>query len=125
MNQLIFGGSFALPQVSGDRYRSYPATLSVQVDMISGRRVNELRGFVQKIEYSCDYLPDADMRTLLGYLRSGQPFEVAYLPDDDSDMETGTFLTEKMEQPAFAFDRGGRAYWHNISFVLREVNPRD
>lgn len=124
MIQLIVGGVY-LPETSHDRYRCYPEQLGEQIDMISGRRVVEVRGNVQKIEWSYDYLTDPVWKQLAAVLRSGRSFSVTYLADDGDEMQTGTFLCESMENPVFAFSRYGEPFWHNISFVLREVKPHD
>ena len=125
MIQLILNGQVELPETSRDKYRCYPATLSQQVDMISGRRVLEERGHVQMIEYSYDYMGNALMRAVLGILRGGTSFPVAYLPDEGDELVTGMFLTESITQPTFAFSRSGVPYWHNFGFTLREVKPHD
>lgn len=124
ITQLIVNGIY-LPQTSGDRYKCYPAELGTQVDMISGRRVTELRGHVVTIEWSYDYLTPALWAQLAAVLRSGGAFPVSYLPDDSGVMATSTFLVESYTPPVFAFSRRGEAYWHNVSFKLREVAPHD
>lgn len=124
MTQLIIN-DIILPKTSRDKYRCYPDILSTQVDMISGRRVVEIRGHVQKIHYSYDYFGDALMRQALAVLRSGSPFTVKYLPDNSGEMITSLFLCESLTNPTFAFARGGTPYWHNVEFVLREVRPHD
>ena len=124
MTQLIIDGIY-LPETSRDKYRCYPAQLGEQVDMISGRRVLEVRGQVQMIEYEYDYMGNSLMRQVNSVLRSGQSFTVAYLPDDGDELVVSTFLTQDFPMPTFAFSRGGVPYWHNVSFVLREVKPHD
>lgn len=123
MTQLIVDNSIYLPETTHDKYKCYPAQLGEQLDMISGRRVVEVRGWVWMIEYSYDYLGNELMRRLNAVLRSGGPFPVAYLPDGGDTLEVSDFLTERFPQPAFAFSRGGVPYWHGISFTLREVRP--
>ena len=125
MIQLILNGQVELPETSRDKYRCYPATLSQQVDMISGRRVLEERGHVQMIEYSYDYMGNELMRSVLGILRGGTSFPVAYLPDEGDTLVTGMFLTESITQPSMAFSLSGVPYWHNFAFTLREVKPHD
>ena len=125
MTQLILNNTIVLPEVSMDKYKCWPELLSTQVDMISGRRVLEIRGTVQKIFWSYDYLDDALCRDILAVLRSGAPFPAAYLPDDGDDLILSSFLTESLTNPTFAFSDGGKAYWHNIGFTLREVEPHD
>lgn len=123
MTQLILNNEIYLPQTSRDKYRCYPSDLKVQLDMISGRRVEELRGVVQVIEYEYDYMGDALMRRVLAVLRGGKSFPAAYLPDDGDAMVPGIFLTQSLTPPSFAFARGGVPYWHNLAFTLREVRP--
>lgn len=125
MIQLILNGQVELPETSRDKYKCYPATLSQQVDMISGRRVLEERGHVQMIEYSYDYMGNDLMRQVLAVLRSGQSFPVAYLPDEGNALVSGVFLTESITQPSMAFSKSGIPYWHNFGFTLREVKPHD
>lgn len=124
MTQLIING-ITLPQTSRDKYQCYPSILGQQIEMISGRLTTEVRGTVQIIEYRYDYMGDALMRPLLATLRSGHDFEVTYLPDDSTDMVTSRFVATKIENPTFAFAKGGKPYWHNIAFTLREVEPHD
>lgn len=123
MTQLILNNSIYLPQTSRDRYRCYPIQLGEQVDMISGRRVLEVRGWVQMVEYEYDYMGNELMRQVNAVLRSGKSFPVAYLPDGGDQLVVSNFLTESFPQPYFAFSKQGIPYWHNISFTLREVKP--
>lgn len=122
MTQLIVGG-VVLPQTSNDKYQSYPDELATQVDMISGRRVKEVRGRVQKIVYTYDTLETETWRQLKAILRSGTSFSVQYLPDDSDTMESSMFLVESLTPPKFGFARNGRGVWHDIAFTLREVKP--
>ena len=125
MTQLILNNSIYLPQTSRDKYRCYPTELGTQVDMINGRRVFEIRGNVWMIEYEYDYMGNDLMRQVNAVLRSGQSFPVIFLPDNADEMSSSTFLTQSFPTPTFAFSRGGVGLWHNVSFVLREVQPHD
>lgn len=124
MTQLIVGG-VVLPQTSNDKYSCYPDKLATQVDMISGRRVQEVRGTVQKISYAYDTLEIDTWRQLAAVLRSGTSFSVQYLPDDSDTMVSSSFLVESIQAPRFGFARNGRGVWHDIAFTLREVRPHD
>lgn len=124
MTQISMGG-LLLPETSRDQYACWEEDLSVQVDMISGRRVVETRGTVWKVSYSYDYMGNEMMRRVLAILRSGGPFIATVLPDDRDETVTTSFLVESMTQPTFAFSRSGKPYWHNFSFVLREEKPHD
>lgn len=124
MTQLIING-IVLPETSGGKYKCYEGTLSDQIEMISGRVVTEVRGHVQYIEYSYDYMGNELVRKLLSTLRAGTALTVKYLPDSGDDMKTSTFICEDLTPPVFAFSRSGKPYWHDISFTLREVRPHD
>lgn len=124
MTQLIING-IVLPEISGGKYKCYEGTLSDQIEMISGRVVTEVRGHVQFIEYSYDYMGNELVRQLLSALRAGTALTVKYLPDSGDSMKTSTFICEDLTPPVFAFSRSGKPYWHDISFTLREVRPHD
>ena len=124
MTQLIING-ILLPETSRDKYQCYPGELSVNVEMISGRTVREVRGHVQYIVWSYDYMGNELWRQLAQVLRSNTSLTVAYLPDDGDDLVSGEFLVESITQPTFAFSRGGVGLWHNVGFTLREVRPHD
>lgn len=132
MSQLIIYGSdgpIYVPRTSRDRYRAYEDRLSVRLEMISGRIVEEMRGKVWKIEYSADYIEPTIYVPLLQMLRSGKTLNVAFLNDETvsaaAAYKTGRFRVEKIDQPYFAFARGGKPYWHRLGFVLREESPHD
>ena len=123
MVQLIIDGIY-LPQTSRDKYSCPEEPLVVQVEMISGRMVQEVRGGkVYRPSYAYDYLGDEIYRKLKPVLVSGRAFTANVLPDDSTELYTGTFLVESFTQPTFAFSRGEKPFWHNIAFTLREVKP--
>ena len=124
MTQLIING-ILLPETSRDKYQCYPGELSVNVEMISGRTVREVRGHVQYIVWSYDYMGNELWRQLAQVLRGNTSITVAYLPDDGDELVSGEFLVESITQPTFAFSRGGVGLWHNVGFTLREVRPHD
>lgn len=124
MIQLIVNGIY-LPETTKDKYQCYPGELSVNVEMISGRTVREVRGHVQMITWSYDYMGNDLWRQLAAVLRGNTAFPVSYLPDDSDAMATGTFLVDSITQPTFAFSKGGVGLWHNVGFTLREVTPHD
>ena len=109
MTQLILNGGIALPETSKDKYRCYPSILNQQVEMISGRLVEEVRGTVQMIEYSYDYMGNELMRAVLEVLRSGNSFPAAYLPDSGDQLVSSVFLCTSLTQPTFAFSRRAAA----------------
>lgn len=124
INQLILNG-ILLPRSSHDRYSCWEENLSVQVDMISGRRVIESRGKVWKASYQFDTMGNEKLRQVLAVLRSGAPFLATVLPDISDETVTSTFLVESITQPTFAFEADGKAVWHNLGFTIREEEPHD
>lgn len=126
MNQIIIG-DVSLPEVSRDNYACWEDMLSVQVDMISGRRVIEQRGKVWKVAYSYDYMGNELLRRLLAVLRGDTPIVATVLPDNSDEPITSNFVVESMSQPTMAFSkrRGDTeaAFWHRIGFTLREEKP--
>ncbi len=125
MTQINLKNNLPLPEVSRDKYACWEEILSVQVDMISGRRVIEQRGKVWKVSYSYDYMGEVMLRAVLKVLRGDAPFVATVLPDDSDEPVTSTFVVESMSQPTMAFSRRDKAYWHNISFTLREERPHE
>lgn len=123
MTQITIEG-YALPETSRNKYSCWNEPLSVQLDMISGRRVVEVRGTVTKASYTYDYLGNTLTQTLLGILRGGNPFSATVLTDEGETV-TSTFLCESITNPTFAFSRYGTGLWHNLAFVIREVSPHD
>lgn len=125
MTQITLDNTLPLPEVSRDNYQCWEEMLSVQVDMISGRRVVEARGKVWKVRYSYDYMGNAAMRAALEILRSGAPFVATVLPDNSDETVTSTFIVEELKPPTMAFSRRDNSFWHNISFTLREERPHE
>lgn len=128
MDQIVIG-DVRLPETSRDRYSCPETLLDVQAEMNSGRVVIETRGKVWKPSYSYDYMGKDLMRRALAVLRSGAPFVATVLPDNSDETITSTFVVESMTQPSMAFSKrkGDResAFWHQISFTLREERPHD
>lgn len=120
--QLIIDG-VALPSTTRDRYQCYPEKLNEQIEMISGRMVEEVRGTVQRIVYSYDDMGDSMCREVLAVLRKRGVKTVSYLPDEGDRLVTSTFLVTSLTPPTLAFYSNGKPRWHNLAFALREVTP--
>ena len=95
----------------------------VQVEMITGRMVEESRGTIWRAKWSYDYLDNETTRSILAILRSGGPIQAAVLPDNSDRMISGRFLTESLTPPTFLISDGGEPVWHGLAFTIREVNP--
>lgn len=125
MTQLIVNNSIALPEVRDGNYSAVETDLSVQVEMISGRLVEEIRGSVWTISYAKARLPDAQWRALKAVLKGRSSFPVQFLANDRDEMVTATVLCTALTEPRFAWSRNGVPYWTGLSFTLREVRPHD
>lgn len=123
MTQINLGNVLPLPEVSRDQYSCWEEVLSVQKQMISGRLIIEGRGEVWRVSYSYDYMGNETMRAALAILRSGAPFVATVLPDNSDEPVTSTFVCTRLDPPKMAFSRKDKAYWHRISFELREERP--
>lgn len=125
MDPQIIVGNVPLPECTNDRYSCWEEMLSVQADMISGRRVIEQRGKVWKVSYTYDYLEDGVLRPLLAVLRGDAPIIATVLPDNSTETVTSSFVVESLTPPKLlAFD-GTKPVWHGLAFTLREEYPHD
>lgn len=123
MDPQIIVGNVPLPECTNDRYSCWEEMLSVQADMISGRRVIEQRGKVWKASYTYDYLEDGVLRPLLAVLRGDAPIIATVLPDNSTETVTSSFVVESLTPPKLlAFD-GTEPVWHGLAFTLREERP--
>lgn len=122
MTQIILDG-IPLPEASFSKYACWEELLSVQVEMISGRMITEIRGKVWKATWSYDYLDNNTTKRILAVLRSGKTFIAAVLPDNSNKMISSTFLVENQTRPTFLCSDNGEPLWHGLSFTIREVKP--
>ena len=122
MTQIILNG-ISLPETSYDRYACWEDVLSVNVEMITGRMVTEVRGKVWRAKWSYDYLDNQTTRDILSILRSGDPIQAAVLPDNSDRMISSRFLVDSITNPTFLCSDNGEPLWHGLGFTLREVNP--
>lgn len=122
MTQMILE-NMALPEASFDKYACWEEYLKVEVEMIEGRMVTEVRALVWKAKCAYDYLDNGTTRRILSVLRSGGPIQAAVLPDNSDRMISGRFLTESLTPPTFLISDGGEPVWHGLAFTIREVNP--
>lgn len=113
------------PRVSGERYACWEDDLSVLLEMTSGRMVEEVRGKVWRVRYSCDVLDEATHQLAMATLRSRGPLPATVLPDTGGAPITSTFFVDSLTPAAFAFEENGKAVWRGLGFTLREVRPHD
>lgn len=123
MNTFLIVNDILIPEPDFDGYRAYPDMLKEQIEMISGRMTEEVRGDVWRIDYTSGNMVDSTKRQLMAALRAKGSKTVAFLPDNGDELITSTFLVESLTPPALAFFDGTEPVWKGLSFSLREVKP--
>ena len=139
MTQLILdteGYNLSLPESQKGGYAIEKQPLSVDVDMVTGRIVRELRGNVWHISYQYGFFSDTEKNTLIAACRKGQKQAIrcGFLPPDSTGALTySNFLVIGFSYPKFMWSRlveGEEGsvpapMWADFSLELREVKPSD
>ncbi|MCI9366868.1 MAG: hypothetical protein HFF19_01100 [Oscillospiraceae bacterium] len=138
MTQLILdvdGLGVALPESRKGGYQASLDPLSVDVQMISGRMVRELRGSVWNISYQYGYFNESMKDLVIKACEKGkkQPILCSFLVQDGSGtMKQSKFFVTSFTRPKFMWSTqligGGEtavALWADYPLGLREVKPSD
>ena len=135
MTQLIIDG-VELPESKKGGYNAWKEPLSVDVQMVTGRIVRELRGNVWEISYQYGYFSDEMKNKVIAVCEKGkkQAITCGFLPPNSSGALTySQFLVINSPQPKFMWSRlieedEGTVpvpIWGDFSLELREVKPSD
>lgn len=135
MYQLVIdvgGFGLRLPESRKGGYTAYEDDLAVQLEMIPGNIVSELRGVVWRIEYQYGvFWEDGEKDRFIEVCRKGkrEPIICTFLPPSGEEMITSTFFVEDYTYPKFYWttDYNGspKPMWANYYIKLREVDPHD
>lgn len=138
MTQLILdvdGLGVVLPESRKGGYRAYRDPLHVDVNMISGRMVRELRGSVWRVSYQYGYFREEQKNLVIAACEKGrrQPILCSFLPPNAGDVpKQSRFFVIKLTYPKFMWSarmtgRGETpaALWGDFALELREVKPSD
>ncbi len=136
MTQLILdieGSAVSLPESRKGGYAAELAPLSVDVEMVTGRVVRELRGEVWKIEYQYGYFTPEMKDRVIAACRKGrrEPIKCEFLPPESAGPRlVSRFWVMEFKHPKFFWSRPdslGRPVpmWGDFSLSLREVKPGD
>lgn len=139
MTQLILdteGYNISLPESQRGGYTVELRPLSVDVEMVTGRMVRELRGNVWYITYQYGFFTDAEKNNLISACQKGQRKSIrcGFLPPNSSQALTySDFLVTSFTYPKFMWSRlapsGGvlapDPMWGDFALELREVRPSD
>lgn len=139
MVQLILdtdGINIALPESQRMGYTVEKVPLSVDVQMVTGRIVRELQGFVWKISYNYGYLNDDEKKKVISACEKGQraPIRCSFLTQESGgELQNGLFFVTSFSRPKFMWSRfvnengvsSPVPMWADFSLELREVEPSD
>lgn len=130
MTQLILdvgGMAVALPESQKGGYTAYEEDLSVEIEMISGRMVSELRGVVWRVNYQYGWFNDEDKARVIAASRKGRrtPILCSFLPPERAERITASFFVTDFSEPKFMWSSDGKPLWGDFSLSLREERPHD
>lgn len=148
MIQLILdttGYNISLPESQKGGYNADLQPYSVDVEMITGRMVRELRGNVWVISYQYGYFDDKTKNNVLEAVKKGRntPIKCGFLPPDSTkELKYSDFFVTSFTYPKFMWSRkvpgkftdnegqeiSGNVpvpMWADFSLTLREVKPSD
>ena len=133
ITQLILdadGAAVVLPESRKGGYTAEFSPLSVDVEMISGRLVRELRGSVWKIGYQYGYFSDEMKNRVIAACERGKraPITCGFLPPDSKGaLSYSRFWVTAFNYPKFYWGRNDHGtlvpLWGDFSLTLREVKP--
>lgn len=132
MTQLILNG-IALPESIKGGYNVELVPLSVDVEMVTGRLVRELRGNVWKISYQYGFFDDETKNKIIAACELGRytPIPCGFLTQESSgELKNSNFFVTSFQRPKFMWSRkivGGNPVpmWGDFRVELREVSPSD
>lgn len=127
MTQLIMDG-VVLPESIKGGYTATRQALSVDVEMVTGRMVRELRGNVWVITYQYGYFDDTMKNAVLEAVEKGkrQAIRCGFLPPTSTEALTySDFFVTDFTYPKFMWSADGKPLWADFSVELREVQPSD
>lgn len=137
MIQLILdteGYNVSLPESKNGGYQAERQALSVEVEMVTGRIVRELRGNVWVVLYQYGYFDDETKNLVLAACEKGrkQPIRCGFLPQESSGaLNYADFFVTSFSRPKFLWSSKETAdhlpvpIWGDFSLELREVRPSD
>lgn len=138
MTQLVLdidGLNVRLPESRAYTVENTP--LAVDVEMVSGRLVKELRGNVWTITYQYGFFSDEERNRVIAACEKGrgEVIRCGFLPQESSDgaLTYSDFFVTEFSRPRFMWSRkvlqndsyGAVPMWADFSVTLREVKPHD
>lgn len=140
VTQLILdtnGYNIILPESKKGAYTAARQALSVEVEMVTGRMVRELRGNVWVITYQYGFFDDETKNKVIAACEKGktQAITCGFLPPESTEaLSYSDFLVTSFTYPKFMWSRQSIGIdgefvpvplWADFSLKLREVKPSD
>lgn len=135
MTQLILDvgeNAIAMPESIKGGYTAYEDVKTVDLEMIPGNMVKEVRGIVWRVSYQYGYFTTEMKNRVLAACKKGrvEPIICAFLPPDGTELINSEFFVTDFTPPKFmwsAQDKSGDTVpmWADFSLELREVEPHD
>lgn len=140
MTQLILdsnGAAVQLPESKKGGYTAQESELSVDVEMVSGRTVREVRGAVWVLSYQYGYLTTEQKDKVLAACQKGArgTIQCGFLTQESNDgaLQYSDFIVTSFTRPKFMWSRIISAdgeettipMWADFKVDLREVRPHD
>lgn len=131
MTQLILDATeynVTPPESRKGGYTIESQPLSVDVEMVSGRMVRELRGNVWVIKYQYGYFDDVMKNKVLAACEKGKrtPILCGFLPQESqAELTYSDFIVMSLTRPKFMWSTSGNPLWGDFQVELREVKPHD
>lgn len=140
MTQLILdanGAAVQLPESKKGGYTAQESELSVDVEMVSGRTVREVRGAVWVLTYQYGYFDTEQKDKVLAACQKGarETIHCGFLPQESNDgaLSYSDFIVTSFTRPKFMWARKvtengeemDAPVWADFKVELREVRPHD
>ena len=138
MTQLVLdvgGYAVLLPESQKGGYQAWEEDLTVDLTMIPGNMVKELRGSVWRVNYQYGWFNDEmKNRVILACVKGRrEPIICTFLPPNSEELISAEFFVTAFNSPKFQWSRIAGTdgeetavpMWADFSVELREVEPHD
>lgn len=121
----------AMPESIKGGYTAYEEDLTVDLTMIPGNMVKEVRGTVWHVAYQYGWFDETEKNRVIAACRKGrqEPIICSFLPPNGNELLTSEFFVTAFNSPKFRWSRDDDdktvPVWADFSVELREVEPHD
>ena len=125
------GYAIALPESIKGGYTAYEEDLTVDLVMIPGNMIKEVRGSVWHVNYQYGYFNESDKNRVIAACVKGRKESIicSFLPPNGNELISSEFFVTAFSSPKFQWSRDDDGetvpLWADFSVELREVEPHD